>query len=41
MEIDLRLTEKIESVLSILNEKQRRLYLAAEARYLGRGGLHK
>ena len=39
MEIDLRLNEKIDRILSFLNEKQRRLYLAAEARYLGRGGI--
>ena len=39
METDLRLNEKIDRVLSFLNEKQRRLYLAAEVCYLGRGGI--
>ena len=33
------LQEKISTVLSFLNEKQKRLYLASEANYIGHGGV--
>lgn len=33
------LQEKISTVLSFLNEKQKRLYLASEAKYIGHGGV--
>jgi hypothetical protein len=38
VEADTRLAEKLRAVLPYLNERQRRLTLAAEARALGRGG---
>jgi hypothetical protein len=39
MEIDLVLSKKLATILPRLNEKQRRLLLAAEARALGYGGI--
>ena len=33
------LSQKIKTFLPILNEAQRRIYLASEAEYLGRGGI--
>ena len=39
MEVDVVLAKKLATVLPHLNEKQRRLMLAAEARALGRGGI--
>jgi len=39
MEIDLVLAKKLAMILPHLNEKQRRLMLAVEARTLGRGGI--
>jgi DDE family transposase len=39
MEVDLVLAKKLATILPHLNEKQRRLLLAAEARTLGRGGI--
>jgi len=41
MEQDILLKEKFSKILPILNEKQRRLYLASEALYIGRGGVAK
>ena len=41
MEDDKRLTEKINSLLPLLNEEQKRVYLATETIYLGRGGKAK
>ena len=41
MESDKLLKQKYEEILPILNEKQTRLVLAAEAKSLGRGGLSK
>ena len=38
MEDDKKLTEKINSFLPLLNEAQKRIYLATESIYLGRGG---
>jgi len=38
MEQDILLNEKLRKVLTILDERQRRLYLASEALILGRGG---
>lgn len=38
MEDDVKLIEKINSFLPYLNEDQKRVYLATEAKYLGRGG---
>ena len=38
MEQDILLKEKLRKVLPILDERQRRLYLASEALILGRGG---
>ena len=35
------LSKKIQAVLPMLNEAQRRIYLATEAAYLGRGGITK
>src|SRR5437660_11197244 len=39
MDIDAVLAEKLATILPRLNEKQRRLVLAAEARALGHGGI--
>lgn len=39
MEADIQLKEKFDSVLPFLNEKQKRIILAAESKYLGRGGI--
>ena len=41
MEDDKRLAEKINSLLPLLNEEQKRVYLATESIYLGRGGKAK
>ena len=41
MEDDKKLAEKINSFLPLLNEEQRRIYLATESIYLGRGGKAK
>ena len=41
MELDIKLKEKINTLLPLLNEKQRRIYLASEAKYLGYGGVTK
>ena len=41
MQSDILLKRKYEEVLPILNEKQTRLILAAEAKSMGRGGLSK
>lgn len=41
MEQDLLLKEKLTKILPILDEKQKRIILAAEAKSLGRGGLTK
>ena len=41
MEDDKRLVEKINSFLPLLNEEQKRIYLATETIYLGRGGKSK
>ncbi|MGB4576982.1 MAG: ISAzo13 family transposase [Paludibacter sp.] len=41
MEQDILLKEKLRKVLTILDERQRRLYLASEALILGRGGTTK
>jgi transposase len=38
---DAQLKEKIDSILPSLNEKLARLYLASEAKFLGRGGKQK
>ncbi len=38
MQDEKKITEKIKSLLPFLNEEQRRIYLASEASYLGRGG---
>jgi len=38
MEDDNKLLEKFSVLLPILNEQQKRIYLAAESNYLGRGG---
>jgi len=35
------LKDKIDDMLPLLNEKQKRLFLAAEARSLGCGGISK
>jgi transposase len=40
-EDDKRLTVKLNSFLPFLNEEQRRVYLASETKYLGRGGKAK
>ncbi len=39
MELDRKLKEKFEILLPLLNEKQRRIALACEARYIGYGGI--
>jgi hypothetical protein len=39
MEVDVPLAKKLATILPHLNEKQRRLMLAVEARTLGRGGI--
>jgi hypothetical protein len=39
--IDSELVERIKNVLPLLDEKQRRLYLASEAKELGYGGISK
>jgi hypothetical protein len=39
MDDDRRLVEKVSALLPYLNERQRRLFLAAEARSLGAGGI--
>ena len=39
MAVDTVLRKKLTTILPYLNEKQRRLMLAAEARALGRGGV--
>ena len=36
-----RLLEKLNMILPLLNEQQKRKYLASEALYLGRGGRTK
>src|SRR5664280_3664378 len=41
MENDILLKVKYEKVLPLLNEKQKRMLLAAEAESMGRGGLLK
>ena len=41
METDEILKIRIEKVLSLLNERQRRIYLGAEAQSIGRGGTTK
>ncbi len=41
MEQDELLKEKLGKLLPILDERQKRIYLATEAKYLGRGGLTK
>src|SRR5665213_3325624 len=41
MQPDLMLKKKYEEILPVLNEKQTRLVLAAEAKSMGRGGLSK
>ena len=41
MEQDILLKEKLRKVLTILDERQRRLYLASEALIIGRGGVAK
>ncbi len=41
MEDDKKLAEKINSFLPLLNEEQKRIYLATETIYLGRGGKAK
>lgn len=41
MEIDSLLAQKFAAILPQLNEKQRRLILAAEARSLGHGGISR
>src|SRR5665213_2010273 len=41
METDILLKKKYEEILPILNEKQTRFILAAEAKSMGRGGLSK
>ena len=41
MQSDIILKKKYEEILPILNEKQTRLILAAEAKSMGRGGLSK
>src|SRR6056297_1702836 len=38
MEDDKRLLEKLDVLLPILNEQQKRIFLAAESIFLGRGG---
>ena len=39
MKTDIKLKEKLDFVLPLLNETQKRLILAAEAKYIGRGGI--
>lgn len=39
METDIKLKEKYDFVLHLLNEKQKRLVLAADSKYIGRGGV--
>lgn len=39
MELDARTKARIDSLLSIFNEREKRLYLGAEAKALGRGGV--
>jgi transposase len=41
MKDDKKLSEKISSFLPILNEEQKRIYLASESNYIGRGGKTK
>ncbi len=41
IEDDKKLAEKINSFLPLLNEEQKRIYLATETIYLGRGGKAK
>jgi transposase len=41
MDEDKKLSEKLNSFLPLLNESQKRIYLAIEAKYLGRGGKTK
>ena len=41
MELDLLLKEKLDTILPILDEKQKRIVVAAEAKSLGRGGMAK
>ncbi len=41
MDADTALTEKLAAILPHLNEKQRRLLLAVEARTLGHGGISR
>ncbi len=39
MEQYILLKEKLDKILPILDERQKRIYLASEAKYIGRGGL--
>ncbi len=41
MDEDKKLSEKLNTFLPLLNETQKRIYLAIEAKYLGRGGKTK
>jgi hypothetical protein len=41
MEQDILLKEKFDKLLPMLDERQKRFYLATEAKYIGRGGLSK
>ncbi len=41
IEKDVKLSQKYKTVLPYLNEKQRRFYLASEAKYFGYGGIKK
>jgi len=41
MDLDLKLKEKLEILLPLLNEKQKRIALACEAIYIGHGGIKK
>ncbi|MBI2259116.1 MAG: ISAzo13 family transposase [Flavobacteriia bacterium] len=41
MEQDKLLKEKLNKLLPILDERQKRIYLASESKYIGRGGLTK
>ncbi len=36
-----KLKEKLENILPFLNEKQKRIFLGAEAKYIGYGGISK
>jgi len=39
MELDTKLKEKLDILFPLLNEKQRRIVMACEAKYLGHGGI--